>query len=351
MKRSRRESIKKMGTGLAVAGTLGMSSTLLSCKEAIKEAQEGYKAGVASIEKDPFFKISLAQWSLHNSFFGDALKSGFAGFFQTLMTDPESALQGELDPMDFPMIAKKQFGIDAIEFVNTFYFNKARDNAFLKDMKDRCNSEGVQPVLIMCDALGDLGDTDSGKRAEAVENHHQWVDAAKYLGCHAIRVNAAGKGTAEEVMDAAVQGLGSLSEYGQANGIGIIVENHGGYSSDGEWLANVMKQVNNPNCGTLPDFGNFCLERGEDYSCNKEYDRYKGTKELMPYAQGVSAKTNDFDDAGNETKTDYLKMMQIVKDAGYSGYVGIEYEGRTLSEPEGIMATKKLLEKVGKELS
>ena len=348
MKRSRRTIIKQIGTGLAATGALGMSATFLSCNE--KKKDETLSAG-SELIKEPFFKISLAQWSLHKSFFGDALKGGFNDFFQMLMTDPESALQGNLDPMDFPSIAKNQFGIDAIEFVNTFYFNKARDKAFLKDMKDRCDSEGVQPVLIMCDALGDLGDGDKAKRAAAVTNHHQWVDAAKYLGCHAIRVNAAGKGSAEEVMDAAVQGLGSLSEYGKANGIGIIVENHGSYSSDGSWLAKVMKQVNNPTCGTLPDFGNFCIERGEGNSCKKEYDRYKGTAELMPYAQGVSAKTHDFDAEGKETSTDYRKMMKIVKDAGYKGYVGIEYEGSELSEADGIMATKHLLEKIGREMS
>ena len=329
MKRSRRTIIKQIGTGIAATGVLGMSSTLFSCNE--KKKAETMSAA-SDVIKEPFFKISLAQWSLHKSF------------------PRKSVPQGDLDPMDFPKIAKQQFGIDAIEFVNTFYFNKARDKAFLKDMKDRCDSEGVQPVLIMCDALGDLGDSDKAKRAIAVTNHHQWVDAAKDLGCHAIRVNAAGKGSAEEVMDAAVQGLGALNEYGKSNGIGIIVENHGGYSSDGSWLAEVMKQVNDSNCGTLPDFGNFCLERGENYSCIKEYDRYKGTTELMPYAQGVSAKANAFDAEGNETSTDFRKMMKIVKDAGYKGYVGIEYEGSELSEADGIMATKHLLEKIGREM-
>jgi len=352
MQYTRRKTIKNLSKGLAGLGLFGMGASTFACggqttKEPIKEITKKVMT-----TKQPFFKISLAQWSLHRSFFGDALKSGdFMAFFKTLQTDPDSLLQGELNPIDFPAIAKKQYGVDAVEFVNTFYFGKAKDKAYLKDLKDRCASEGVQAVLIMCDALGDLGDSDATKRQAAVENHYPWVEAAKYLGCHSIRVNAAGKGTAEEVKAAAVQGLGALTEFGQKNGINIIVENHGGYSSNGAWLADVMRQVNSPFCGTLPDFGNFCIERGENYTCKEEYDRYKGTKELMPYAKGVSAKTHDFDANGNEIHTDFSKMLQIVKEAGYTGYIDIEYEGRTLSERDGIMATKRLLERVGKELA
>lgn len=338
---------------MATAGLFGFSATTFSC--AGDGAQAAKKAADAvAVAKTPFFKISLAQWSLHRSFFGDALnKAGFAGFFKALMTDPDSVLQGELNPIDFPAIAKKEYGVDAVEFVNTFYFNKAKNMDYLKDLKGRCDGEGVQPVLIMCDALGNLGDLDSAKRKTAVENHYQWVEAANFLGCHSIRVNAAGDGTADEVKSSAIQGLGALTEFGKASGINIIVENHGGHSSNGAWLASVMKGVNSPFCGTLPDFGNFCITRNaEDYTkCEEEYDRYKGMAELMPFAKGVSAKTHDFDADGNETGTDFTKMLKIVKDAGFTGYIDIEYEGRTLSEPDGIRATKKLLERVGKELA
>ena len=103
--------------------------------------------------------------------------------------------------------------------------------------------------------------------------------------------------------------------------------------------------VDHPRCGTLPDFGNFRITREE------EYDRYQGVKELMTYAKGVSAKSHDFDEQGNETRTDYARMMKIVLDAGYRGYVGIEYEGNRLSEPEGIKATKVLLERVREDLA
>ena len=353
MKISRRKTIKKISTGLATAGLFSLSSSVLSCAGDGSKKAEKVVETAKTMAKQPFFKISLAQWSLHKSFFGDSLQGGFGAFAKALQTDPESLLRGKLNPMDFPQIARKQFEVDAIEFVNTFYFNKARNMEFLKDLKGRCDGEGVQPVLIMCDALGDLGELDDQKRKAAVENHHQWVDAAKFLGCHSIRVNAAGKGTAEEVMAAAVDGLGTLTEYGKANGINIIVENHGSHSSNGAWLAEVMKQVNSPYCGTLPDFGNFCITRDtEDYTkCLEEYDRYKGMEELMPYAKGISAKAHDFDENGNEIHTDFKRMLQIAKDAGYTGYVDIEYEGQGLSEPDGIIATKKLLERVGQELA
>jgi len=343
---TRRTTLRHLGTGMTAASLFGLGA-LTSCKQKGGSAVDTL-AKVA--DSTPFFKISLAQWSLHRSFFGDALKGGFGPFVKMLREDPDALLQGALDPIDFPTIARKDFGVDAIELVNTFYYSKVTDMAYLKDLKDRCDSEGVKAVLIMCDALGDLGDLNAKKRNEAIQNHHPWVDAAKYLGCHAIRVNAAGQGTADEVKAAAIEGLSGLTEYGVQNDCHIIVENHGSYSSNGQWLASVMEGVDNSYCGTLPDFGNFCITRAEDYSCIEEYDRYQGMKELMPFAKGVSAKTHDFDDDGNEIHTDFKKMLQIVKDAGYTGYIDIEYEGQTLSEPEGIIATKALLERVGAEL-
>jgi sugar phosphate isomerase/epimerase len=201
----------------------------------------------------------------------------------------------------------------------------------------------------MCDRLGNLADADSAARALAVENHYKWVDIASFLGAHSIRVNAAGQGTAEEVAVNAIDGLSMLGAYGESKGINILVENHGGYSSNAMWLSGVMKNISMDNVGTLPDFGNFCVKNGPE-GCVEEYDRYKGIAELMPFAKGVSAKSHDFDEMGNEVSSDFLKIMKIVKEAGYKGYVGIEYEGRQLSEDEGIKATKALLEKVFKEL-
>ncbi len=267
------------------------------------------------------FKISLAQWSLNRTLFS-----------------------GKLDHLDFCRVAKKDFGINAVEYVNQFFFDKAEDRSYLKEMKDRAEDLGVINLLIMCDKEGDLGDPDQNQRNEAIENHYKWAEAAKFLGCHSIRVNAKSEGSYDEQIHLAAEGLRKLTEYGDSIGINTIVENHGGLSSNGKWLASVIEKVDHPRCGTLPDFGNFKLE-GDDW-----YDRYLGVKELMPYAKAVSAKSNDFNSDGEETNTDYYKMMNIVLSEGYSGYVGIEYEGRSLDEMSGIRATKKLLEKVRRSL-
>ncbi len=211
-------------------------------------------------------------------------------------------------------------------------------------MKSRADDLGVKSLLIMCDNEGRLGDPDEKKRIKAVENHFKWVEAAKFLGCHSIRVNAASEGVYEDQMKLAADGLRKLIGFGEKHNINVIVENHGGLSSNGEWLAGVIKSVNHPMCGTLPDFGNFHI--GND----KWYDRYKGMKELMPYAKAVSAKSNEFDKDGNEMHSDYKKMIDIVMAAGYKGYIGIEYEGNILGEMEGIQATKDLLEKIRNSL-
>ncbi|NOS56652.1 MAG: TIM barrel protein [Cyclobacteriaceae bacterium] len=282
-------------------------------------------------KKDLFFKISLAEWSLHK------------------------ALQGKmLDHLDFPVKAKKEFDISAVEYVNQFFKDKATDFNYLKELKGRCDDHGVTSVLIMIDHEGYMADLDAAKRLQAVENHYKWADAAKFLGCHSIRVNCYGEGKQEEVAKAGIDGLHKLSEYAKTVGINVIVENHGGISSNGEWLSGVIKGVNLPNCGTLPDFGNFCVRREKKENgevCVEQYDRYKGVQEMMPFAKGVSAKSYDFDSSGNCVETDYQKILSIVKSAGYKGHIGIEYEGSKLSEDEGIRATKKLLERVGSLLN
>lgn len=298
-------------------------------------------------EKAPDLKISLAQWSLHKSFFGETLNGDWENFRRLLNEKPDSLLQGKLKPEDFPTIAAG-YGINIIELVNTFYFSKAKDTAYWQAFKKKCDDAGVKVGLIMCDALGDIGNADSAARMKAVENHYDWVRIAKLLGAATIRVNAAGAGTAEEVAKNAADGLSKLGDFAAKEGINVVVENHGGYSSDGSWLAGVMKAVNKPNVGTLPDFGNFCLEYGPD-GCKKEYDRYKGIAELMPFAKGVSAKTHGFDSTGNESGMDYARIMKIVNDAGFKGNIGIEFEGDKISEDEGIKATKALLEKLLKE--
>ena len=270
-----------------------------------------------SEEKQPLFKISLAQWSLHRTIFG-----------------------GKLNNLDFAKAAKEEYGIEAIEYVNQFFKDKAKDQAYLADLKSRADGLGVKTLLIMVDGEGNLGDPDENKRKQAIENHYKWVEASKFLGGHSIRVNAASSGSYEEQRKLAADGLRRLSEFAATHGLNVIVENHGGLSSNGKWLAEVMKLVDMKNCGTLPDFGNF-----------HDYDRYQGVTETMPFAKSVSAKSHDFDAEGNETHTDYFKMMKIVLDAGYHGYCGIEYEGGKIGEPEGIRATKALLERVLAKLS
>jgi L-ribulose-5-phosphate 3-epimerase len=263
----------------------------------------------------PLFKISLAEWSLH----------------RTLR-------EGKLDHLDFPKTAKNDYGIEACEYVNQFFKDKAENQAYLTELKTRCGDLGVRSVLIMCDGEGSLGDPAEAARTKAVENHYKWVTAAKFLGCHSIRVNAQSKGTDEEQKQLVTDGLRRLAEFGASHDIGVIVENHGGLSSHGDWLSSVIKAVDLPNCGTLPDFGNFY-----------EYDRYQGVADMMPFAKGVSAKSHVFDSDGNEAQIDYRRMLKIVLDAGYHGYLGIEYEGDKLPEPEGIRATKKLLDKIRDE--
>jgi len=289
---------------------------------------------------DLFFKISLAQWSLHRTYFGTNMLKGMAYFRNPPDTDQETTLPGEQDPLDFPIIARRDLGIEAVEYVNQFFFTRARDEKYLSELKRRCDDEGVTSVLIMVDNEGNLGDPDEEKRKLAVENHHKWIEAAKFLGCHSIRVNARSRGEYEEQMKLAAEGLSKLCEYGEQFEINVIVENHGGISSNVKWLTGVMEMVNHPRCGTLPDFGNF-------RAGGEEYDKYEGVKEFMPWAKGVSAKSRNFDEEGNEIDIDYYKMLQIVKDSGYTGYIGIEYEGSKLSEYEGIITTKKLLEKAG----
>ena len=301
MKNNRRDFLKQLGFG--TLGLTALPHLQLFANEAV--------------QKKLFFKISLAEWSLHKALFAK-----------------------EITNLDFPGIAAKKYGIHAVEYVNQFFKDKAQDKSYLTELNTRARDNGVTNVLIMIDGEGDLGSTNDSERTKAVENHYKWLDAAKHLGCHSIRVNAAGKGTADEVKTAAIDGLGRLSEYASKMKMNVIVENHGGYSSNADWLTSVMKSVGRKNLGTLPDFGNFY-----------DYDRYKGTEEMMPFAKGVSAKSFDFDSSGSEKTIDFRRMLQIVKESGYRGYVGIEYEGEHMSEDAGIKATKLLLEKIGAELS
>jgi sugar phosphate isomerase/epimerase len=277
----------------------------------------------------------LAQWSLHKA-----------------IRDEKS-----MSPIDFAQKAS-ELGFEGIEYVSQLYLTEIKEmgmDVLLEKLKAKSEEYNVKNVLIMIDSEGDLASTDNAERNKTIENHYKWVDAAKYLGCHSIRVNAHGEGSSEEVAKAAVDGLRKLSDYAAKQGINILVENHGGYTSNGKWLAEVMKKVDRQNCGTLPDFGNFCLTSGygsiKDANCKETYDIYRGVEELMPYAKAVSAKTYDFNENGEEKNIDYVKMLQIVKDAGYTGFIGIEYEGDDLDEIAGIKATRDLMLHAAKKLT
>lgn len=301
---------------LSAATAAGLALSANGFAQTAQAKPDDQQKAAGGEQKPMLFKISLAQWSLHNTFF-----------------------KGKLDNRDFAKTARTEFKIGAIEYVNQFFKDKAEDQAYLAELKAQHEEHKVRALLIMIDGEGALGDVDEAKRKQAVENHYKWVEAAKTLGCHSIRVNAqTSEKNFEEAKKLAADGLRRLSEFAAERKINVIVENHGGLSSDGKWLSETIASVGLKNCGTLPDFGNFY-----------DYDRYQGVTDLMKYAKGVSAKSYEFDGEGNETKIDYAKMLKIVVDAGYKGHIGIEYEGKG-DEYEGIRATRKLLIKIRKQL-
>lgn len=258
------------------------------------------------------FKISLAEWSIHR------------------LLEP-----GTVTNLDFPGIARKNYGIDAVEYVSTFFNGRSEDNSYLQALKDSCEKYKVKSLLIMVDGEGDLADSSFTTRSKAVENHYKWVRAADFLGCHSIRVNVRGRGTMGQTQAAAIDALGKLADYAAKYRINVIVENHGGNSSIGPWLAEIIRTAGRPNLGSLPDFNNF-----------PDYDPYKGVAELLPFARGVSGQTREFDSKGNETKIDFEKMMKIVSESGYTGYIDVEYSGTSLSVDEGIKANLALIQRV-----
>ncbi len=306
--------------GLSAAATrLSPALLSLACGPG---SETGSDPLVSADAAAPWFRISLAEWSLHRALLG-----------------------GEMTNLDFITEARRTYGIDAVEYVNVFFMDKAGDAAYLQQMQERCDGEGVESLLIMCDGEGRIGDPDDMARETTVENHRKWIEAAATLGCHAIRVNAASEGTWEEQSTLVADGLHRLAAIGDEHGIDVIVENHGGLSSNAAWLVETIERADHPRLGTLPDFGNFEIQDDE------WYDIYQGVEELMPLAKAVSAKSHDFDADGNEADKDYTRLLTTVRDAGYRGWVGVEYEGRNLPEPDGILATKALLERVREELA
>jgi sugar phosphate isomerase/epimerase len=328
MSTSRRHFVKTAAVG---AAGLGLAAALP--RRLFAEAAD-----------DLFFKISISQFS-------------FASEFWTK----------QLDPLDFAA-KSKSLGISGLDYCSMFFADKAKDTQYLGDLKKRAADNGSYNLRIMIDGEGVLGDLNEATRLKAVDNHYKWIDAAATLGCPMIRVNVEGDGAAADVATAAVDSLGRLIAYGSKQNIDVIVENHVGISCNAAWLAGVMKQVNSPHCGTLADFGNFCVNRTKPETndiagymktkCLEEYDRYKGITELMPFAKGVHAKSHVFDAAGNDVETDFYRMFKIIKASGFTGWVSIEYEGglfkmytkdaKYLGDYDGVTATRKLVEKAGR---
>jgi len=321
--------IKKSLTVCAALALLGT----YSCKETKETKEEKMEETVQEVSAEPFFDLSLAQWSIHKMIFQDGV-----------------------DPYSFAE-KSKEWGFTGLEYVSQLYNPELSDAnyseeamaAFVAKSNAEAKKYGMKNVLIMIDGQGNLAASDEKERNETVEKHKRWVDAAAAMGCHAIRVNLNGSSEPEEWKKNSVDGLTKLGSYAKTKNINVLVENHGGLSSNGALHAEVMKMTNMDNVGSLPDFGNFCIERSEN-GCANEYDKYKGVAELMPYAKAVSAKSNEFDAQGNDRGIDYVKMLQLVKDAGYTGYIGVEYEGNELGEEAGIRATRDLLLKANKEI-
>lgn len=331
-KPSRRKFIYQSALGL---GALAAGQSFVGCQ------------GKAA---KPPLKLSLSQFALHRAIWGNARVEDYHEWKRNQTENPEANLVGWLKPLDFPQVAREKMGFDAVEYVNTFFFNRAHDDVFLSDLLQRSKDNGIHNVLLMVDDAGYIGDSDSDKRAESVKDHKRWIDCAGALECDSVRVNAHGIGNYEEQKKAVSESLRELADYAAQYGLQVLVENHGGLSSYPAWLLETLEASGLPQVGTMVDFDNFNWSEdriwGED---TKRFDRYEGVKALMPLAGSVSAKTYAFDANGDETTIDYARMIQIVQESGYTGYTSVEFEGhdlKDLSEEAGIVKTRELIERV-----
>ena len=324
---NRRDALGLVGLASLAAlapGAFAQSEPTRGGESGRGDAKPGAAAAASAMLSNP---ISLAQWSLHRRF-------GFG--------KPEERAKNPADPMDFAKIAKEEFGLSRIELVNQFYVGRIGEKSLGGEFRKRCDDAGVTCELIMCDGEGLCGAADEKARTQFAANHEKWIAFAKEIGCHAIRVNAIGEGNATEQKIRCADGLVKLLAIAKPAGIHVIVENHGGLSSDGAWLVDVMKLVaDRGSCGTLPDFGNWRDGSGT------LIDPVRNVGLVAPYAKGMSAKSYDFDAKGNETLLDYPAILEVVAKSGYKGAIGIEYEGKRLSEHDGILATKAILERFG----
>lgn len=288
-------------------------------------------------------QLSLSQWALHRAIFGNS-KDNYEEWQRLLHSDPDQLWQGPLHPLDFPAKAR-ELGFDAVEYVNSLIFGHSRDQVFLKELKNRTSSEGVKNVLIMVDEEGFIGHPDAKERTMAIENHYKWMEAASYLGCRSLRVNAFSMGPAEEQKKLAADGLYRLADKAKEYNLNLLIENHGGMSSNADWLVETIKLADHESLGTVVDFDNFTFSEDFIWGDGEIYNRYIGVEKLLPLAKSISAKTHAFDIQGYETTIDYSRMMKLVKESGFDDHICVEYEGNKMSEEDGIIATKHLIEK------
>lgn len=314
-------------TGLALAGSLLLSGS----------------SDTDIVRKHTSLKMSLSQWALHRMIFGKS-KDDYNVWIHLLHTDPDQLWQGPLHPLDFPTKAR-ELGFEAVEYVNSTFYGHATDKKFLSELRSRTDAEGIQNVLLMVDEEGYLGHPDKKDREQAITNHLKWLEAARSLGCEHMRVNAFSMGDAEDQKKYTVEGIRKLAELAEGSGVNILIENHGGMSSNADWLVDVIETANHEQLGIVADLDNFTFSEDFIWGDGKVYNRYIGVEKLLPYARSVSAKSHAFDIQGYETTIDYSRMMKLIKKAEFSDYICVEYEGARLTEIEGIMATKSLIEK------
>jgi sugar phosphate isomerase/epimerase len=292
--------------------------------------------------------LSISQWCFHRAIFGPS-RDDYDWFVSHLASDPDAVLQGAMDPRDI-VVRAREIGVDAVDYVNVCFFGHAGDIPWLTDLKRRADAEGVKSLMIMCDQTGRLGHADPAMRLKSVEDHTRWLEAAQFLGCHSIRVNAYGDGTYLEQLERCAEGIGALAERAEPMGLNVLIENHGEASNTGIWLAMLIQKISHPRVMALADFDNFFMG-GWNQVPERRYDRYQGLMDIARYTHSVSAKAHGFNADGSEVKTDFHKAMRILLDAGFRGYASIEYEGDQLSEMEGAVRTKALLEKVREDLT
>ena len=298
--------------------------------------------------EEKLFTISLSQWGFHRAIFGNA-QDDYEKFIQTLHTNPDAVLLGDMDPRDI-VVRARELGVGVVDLVNILWFGHGNDRPWLRDFKTLAANEGVEFGVLMCDETGKLGATERADRSDSVAKHAEWMETAVELGCPFIRVNPYGDGNYLEQCQRCSESLHRLGEMSASFGLEILVENHGHPGGNGAWMAMLMQMTGHPRVGIYADFDNFFMG-GWGLVPERRYDRLQGMLDLAPYTKAVSAKSHDFGDDGKETKIDFNQCLRTVLDKGFRGLVCAEFEGSRLSETEGARLTVELLRREREALS